>query len=75
MATKVKSTSSAAGKFPAGGKGKMFGHMGAGKMKAGQTSKAGMGTGGPKFPMGGKTKMYGHMSATKQTPGQTSKKG
>jgi hypothetical protein len=73
MATKVKSTSSGEGKFPKGGKTKMFGKMGAGPMKSGQTSKAGMGTGGDKFPKGGKTKMFGHMSASPKVPGHTGK--
>jgi hypothetical protein len=69
----AKATSkSTGGKFPMGGKGKMFGQQHAGPKAPGVTGKVDRGNGG-KFPMGGKGKMFGKGSASPAKPGVTAK--
>lgn len=72
MATKSSSSKSTAGKFPMGGKTKMFGKQYAGPDRAGETSGTKAGSGG-KFPMGGKGKMFGKGSARPAAAGMTAK--
>lgn len=72
MATKVKSSSSAAGKFPAGGKTKMAPQQGAHTAKPGVVSVSSAGK-GEKFPKGGSGKMFGKGSARPAQAGHTAK--
>jgi hypothetical protein len=60
----AKTTQKSGGKFTVkGGKGKMFGQMGAKPAKAGVISQSQSGKGG-KFAYGGKGHMFGKQSAT-----------
>ena len=69
----AKTTSmSSGGKFPSGGKTKMFGQQHAGPKAPGVTGKVTSGNGG-KFPVGGKGKMFGKGSARPAVAGRTAK--
>lgn len=73
MATKSASSKSTGGKFPMGGKTKMFGKGGANPMPPGVAAKKDQGGAGAKFPSGGSGKMFGKGSARPAVAGRTAK--
>lgn len=72
MATKMKSSSSGGGKFPSGGKTKMFPQQGSHTAKPGVISTSSAGK-GDKFMKGGSGKMFGKGSARPAMAGRTAK--
>lgn len=64
----AKATTKSSGKFTVkGGKGKMFGQMGAKPSKPGMISQSQPGK-GAKFPQGGRGKMFGKQTASPAKP-------
>ena len=74
---KVIKSSDSPGFFAQGGKGKMFGKGGAGKVSPGQSGKESNAPPGSsaKFAEGGSGKMFGKQSANKMPSGQSGKNG